>query len=131
MVEKSQSEKSSQESSSKNDSVIALPGGSNFRSKSVSPLTLVVAELQRISPAAMGQLSAPMLDLLNLTDISESLTSGSAAAGEACKLLTTLGKESKGEPDLPPVLRTMGPTLDWLFGKGFTGAIRREGRKKN
>ncbi len=35
------------------------------------------------------------------------------------------------EPDLPPVLRTMGPTLDWLFGKGFTRAIRRKGRKKN
>ena len=35
------------------------------------------------------------------------------------------------EPDLPPVLRTMGPTLDWLFGKGFTSAIKRAGRMKS
>ncbi len=38
---------------------------------------------------------------MGLTDISESLTSGSAAAGEACKLMISMGKEPKGEPVLP------------------------------
>ncbi len=37
-----------------------------------------------------------------LTDISESLISGSAAAGEASKLMTTLGKEFKADVTLPP-----------------------------
>jgi len=39
---------------------------------------------------------------MGLTDISESLTSGSAAAGEACKLLAAQGKEIASEPVLPP-----------------------------
>lgn len=32
------------------------------------------------------------------------------------------------EPDLPPVLDSMRSTLDWLFGKGFTTAVKRAGR---
>lgn len=31
--------------------------------------------------------------------------------------------------DLPPALKTMGPTLDWLFGKGFAKAIEKKGAK--
>jgi hypothetical protein len=71
MDEKSQSEKSNPEPSSNAVSPGGPLTGNSFRSKNVSPQTLVIAELQRISPAAIGQLSAPMLDLLNLTDITE------------------------------------------------------------
>ncbi len=31
-------------------------------------------------------------------------------------------------PGLPPALKSMGPTLDWLFGKGFARAIERVGK---
>ncbi len=34
------------------------------------------------------------------------------------------------EPDLPPALKSMGPTLDWLFGKGFVKAIERAGAER-
>jgi heterodisulfide reductase subunit A len=39
---------------------------------------------------------------LGLTDIGEALTSGTAAAGEASRLMVSLGRPFKGEPDLPP-----------------------------
>ncbi len=69
-----------------------------------------------LEPAPHGYLSSTGFDkvkserdgvyfcgsFMGLTDISESMTSGSAAAGEACKLLSGLGKAYKGEPDLPP-----------------------------
>ena len=33
------------------------------------------------------------------------------------------------EDDLPPLLTNMRSTLDWLFGQGFTAAIRQAGRR--
>lgn len=33
------------------------------------------------------------------------------------------------QPALPPLLKTMGPTLDWLFGEGFALSLSRLGRR--
>jgi hypothetical protein len=68
MEEKSQSEKSSPESSCRSASNIAPMPTDSSPSLSVDPLTPVIAEMQRMSPAAMGQLAGPMLEVLNLAD---------------------------------------------------------------
>jgi hypothetical protein len=67
MDEKSQSEKWSLGPNSSEDSHIE-PSIDSSPSQSVSQLTLVVAEMQRMSPSAVGQLAGPMLEVLNLLD---------------------------------------------------------------
>ena len=67
MTEKSQPERWNQELPS-SDGLRRAHGKGGSPLPSVSPKTAVIAQLQRMSPAAIGQLAGPVLELLNLLD---------------------------------------------------------------